>query len=171
MKALTLSGRRHFLAHVLALVVFLFGFGCGGPREEFLGSRVEDRCNTEWPVCDKIVGCLLGDSSYFQGRFPGNGRFAVQVFEPSTVTVSFFLEDVTAAGEETVINFHEDRCRARIRQALTGKALLGESEKTGIVKREADLSGIGDHLIEYESDARAAYMVKVDVLPTRLKEQ
>ena len=162
---------KRFLAHCLALVVFLFGFGCSGAREEFLGARVDDHCNTEWPVCDRIVGCLLGDRSYFEGRFPGNGRFAVQVFEPSTVTVSFFLENVTAAGEETVINFHEDRCRSRIREALTGKALLAESEKTGIVKRSADLSGIGDHLIEYESDARAAYLVKVDVVPTRLKEQ
>lgn len=155
----------------MLLVVFLSVFGCAGRREEFLGARVEDRCNTEWPVCDRIVGCLLGDTSYFAGRFPGSGRFGVQVFEPSTVTVSFYLEDVTAAGEETVINFHEDRCRSRIRESLTGKALVGESEKTGIVKRSADLSGTGDHLIEYESDARAAYMVKVDVLPTRLKEQ
>ena len=38
------------------------------------------------------------------------------------------------------------------------------------MSRDADLSGVGDHLIEFESDARARYLMKVDVLPLRLKD-
>ena len=34
----------------------------------------------------------------------------------------------------------------------------------------AVLSGIGGHLIDVESDARTKYLMKIDVLPLRLKD-
>jgi hypothetical protein len=111
----------------------------------------------------------VGDRSYVQGRFPGTNKLSVQLFEPSTVTLSFFLSEVAGTGEETRISFHETECRSRIRRVLSGRALIGESESRGWVSREADLSDVGDHLIEFESDARTKYLVKVDVVPLRLK--
>jgi hypothetical protein len=93
----------------------------------------------------------------------------VQLFEPSTVTLSFFLTEIAGTGDETRISFHETECRSRVRRVLSGRSLVGESESKGWVSREADLSDVGDHLIEFESDARAKYLVKVDVLPLRLK--
>lgn len=116
------------------------------------------------------MGCILGDRSYVQGRFPGTNKFNVQLFEPSTVTLSFFLTEVAGTGEETRINFHEAECRSRVRRVLTGRGLIGEAESRGWVSREADLSDVGDHLIEFESDARAKYFVKVDIVPLRLKD-
>jgi hypothetical protein len=145
--------------------------GCGGRREQFIAGRVDDRCDGQWPVCDQIAGCLIGEQSYVEGKFPGANRVAIQLFEPSTVRVSFFLENAGAAGEETVINFFEDRCRSRIRESVSGKAFIGENEQVGYVAREADLSGIGDHLISFESDAKASYLFKVDVVPTRLQTE
>ncbi len=145
--------------------------GCGNQREEFLTGRVLDECDSQWPVCDRIAGCLLGDSSYVEGKFPGSGLLAVQGFEPSTGRLFFFLEKTAAAGTETVINFYEDRCRARVRQSITGRTFVGEAEKVGWVRREAALSGVGDHLIEFESDARTGYLAKVEVAPTRLEQQ
>ena len=129
-----------------------------------------DACTQQWPICDKIAGCLLGDQSYIEGRFPGNRLIGVQVFEPSTVTVSFQLEDVGASGDETAINFFEDRCRSRTRITIVGRTFLGENDKIGFVSRSADLSGIGDHLIEFSSDAHAHYLMTVRVLPIRLKQ-
>ncbi|MBK7860984.1 MAG: hypothetical protein IPJ65_20740 [Archangiaceae bacterium] len=162
------------LADAARLVAFVFAFflaGCTDEKGQFVFGRVADRCNTEWPVCDTIAGCLLGDSSYIEGKFPTNGKIGVQLFEPSTVTVSFFLENVAGAGEETVLNFFEDRCRSRVRVAVEGRTFVGEQEQAGIVKRAVDLSGVGDHLIEYTSDARLTFLMKVDVTPLRLKEQ
>ena len=154
------------------LVAFsALAFGCGGKREAFLGTRVLDECSQQWPVCDKIAGCLLGDSNYIEGRFPGTRRVGIQVFEPSTVRLSFQLEDVGAAGEETALNFFEDRCRARTRITVSGRSFVGENDTAGLVKREAELSGVGDHLIELSSDVRAKYIMKVDVIPTRLKTE
>lgn len=143
--------------------------GCGSIRDEFVGTRVEDRCDGEWPICRTTVGCIVGDRSYVEGRFPGQNKLSVQLFEPSTVTLSFFLSEVAGTGVETRINFYETECSSRIRRVLSGRSLIGESESRGFVSREADLSDVGDHLIEFESDARTKYLVKVDVLPLRLK--
>src|SRR4051794_14551505 len=163
---------RRLLPHaVLAVAVAVLLQGCIDEKGQFIFGRVADRCNTEWPICDTIAGCLLGDSSYIEGKFPTTGKVGVQLFEPSTVTVSFFLENVAGAGEETGIDFFEDRGRARVRVAIEGKTFVGESEQSGgVVTRHADLSGIGDHLIQYTSDARLKLLMKVDVLPLRLKD-
>jgi hypothetical protein len=40
-------------------------------------------------------------------------------------------------------------------------------EKTGEYIQQADLTGVGDHLVEFSSDMRARYAVKVEVEPTR----
>ena len=69
------------------------------------------------PVCSQVAGWILGTESYAEGRFPGRGRFIVQLPEASTVKVSFYLEEVSAAGEETVVLFHEDGCRSGIQAA------------------------------------------------------
>ena len=154
----------------MVLVVLLVSVpACGSIQEQFLGTRVKDRCDGEWPVCRTTVGCIVGDRSYVEGRFPGSNRLAVQLFEPSTVTLSFVLTEVAGTGDETRINFYETECQSRVRRTLSGRALVGEAESRGWVSREADLSDVGDHLIEFESDARARYLVKVDVLPLRLK--
>ncbi len=143
--------------------------GCGSIRDQFLGTRVQDHCDGEWPVCRTTVGCIVGDRSYVEGRFPGANKLSVQLFEPSTVTLSFFLTEIAGTGEETRINFYETECSSRVRRVLSGRSLIGEAETKGWTSREADLSDIGDHLIEFESDARAKYLVKVDVVPLRLK--
>src|SRR4051812_29018199 len=104
------SGQR--LATLLALALLA---GCGGGRDAFLEGRVQDTCNGAWPICAKIAGCLLGAQSYATGRLPGAGQFVVQLAEPSTVQVHFFLEQVGASGDETVVTFHESGCSSRSR--------------------------------------------------------
>jgi hypothetical protein len=155
-------------------VVLLLGglslFSCNGIRESFVGQRIVDRCDNQWNVCETQVGCLLGDTSYIEGRFPGQAKAALKLFEPSVVTVSLFLSDVAGAGQETVVQLYEDRCRAKIRIPLTGKTFVGEFEQRGVLSREAELTGLGDHLIEVISDSKLKYLMKIDVLPLRLKE-
>lgn len=175
MRELSKRKKTEFLASLglsgklVAIFAFLVLAGCGSRRAEFIAGRALEKCDSQWPVCDTISGCLVGDTSYVEGKFPSTGRVAVQVFEPSTVRAYLYLEDVSAAGEETAISFFEERCRARIRTALTGKAFIGEAEKVGYVVREAELVGEGDHLIEFESDATASYLLKLEVLPKRLQ--
>lgn len=165
MSVLAAFGRvRHWLA--LALLAAL-AQACASPRDEFVAGRVLERCDGQWPVCDQISGCLIGEQSFVEGRFPGQRRLAIQLFEPSTVRVLMFLDQVTAAGTEASFNFFEDRCRSRVRHAVTGRTFYGEAEKQGYVAREADLFGVGDHLLEVESDGRARYLLKLEIVPKR----
>ncbi len=152
----------------IAVSLLALTTGCPGKVEQFIGSRVEDPCNHDWNVCDKVVGCLIGGTSYISGRFPGTQQVGIQVFEPSNITVTFLLEEAQSAGEQTSIDLWEDSCRSRVRLEITGKDFFAEADKTGEVKRTAQLSGTGDHLIDFTSDARATYLFKVDVVPVRL---
>jgi hypothetical protein len=128
---------------------------------------VKDACDAQWPVCSRVAGCILGAESYIEGRLPGQAQFIVQLKEASTVRVRMFLEDVVAAGEETVVTFHEEGCRARTREPATGRTVLDFAEKVGEFSREAELTGVGDHLVELESDLQARYVLKVEVEPLR----
>lgn len=163
---MSLTSHFSFLTRLTLLGVLAIA-GCGDRRSDFVGTRVEDVCDESWPVCDVVSGCILGSETYRSGRFPGTGRFVVRIAEPSVVKVSFFLEQVAAAGEQTVITWYEDACRARIRQEVSGRTFVGEAERFNAVAREAELNAEGDHLIEYESDAQADFLVKVDVTPKR----
>ncbi len=158
---------RRAQAAVMAMLLLWVGVGCGGSRADFIGSRAKDVCDAEWPVCSRVAGCILGTESYMEGRLPGQGQFIVQLQEASTVRVRFFLEDVVASGEETVVTFHEEGCRARNRQAVSGRTVLDFAEKVGEFSREADLTGVGDHLVEFDSDLQGRYVLKVEVEPLR----
>ncbi|MDP1826833.1 MAG: hypothetical protein Q8L48_26410 [Archangium sp.] len=151
-------------------LVALLGTGCGSIRDQFVGTRIEDDCSGAWNVCATTVGCFVGDRSYVEGRFPGTNKLAIKLFEPSEVTVGLFLFETAGAGEETVINFFEESCSSRVRVEVTGKTFVGENEKAGWVNRKAELSGVGDHLIQVDSDARTRYLMKIDVLPLRLRD-
>ncbi len=153
------------IAQTLAVALL---FSCGSVNQQFVADRVLDVCDSEWPLCASKVGCFVGERSYVAGRFPGQNRVAIKIFEPSKVTVSFLLSETSASGTQTVVNFYEERCRARIRTEIPGKTFVTESEQLGFVQRSAELTGEGDHLLEFESDAKTRYLVKVDVTPLRL---
>ena len=157
------------LLHRVWLVAIL-GSGCGSIRDQFVGTRIKDECSGAWNVCATTVGCFVGDRSYVEGRFPGTNKLAIKIFEPSEVTVGLLLFETAGAGERTVINFFEESCSSRVRVEVTGKTFVGESEKVGWVARKAELSGTGDHLIQIDSDARTRYLMKIDVLPLRLRD-
>lgn len=141
--------------------------GCGSAREDFVRGRVLSACAESWPVCDAQVGCLLGNTSFTEGRFPGSARFGVVLREPSTVRLTVLLEDVRSEGTAAVLTFHEDGCRDRQRLEFDGRLFVGEAERLGTFSREVDLFGEGEHLIELSSDAQASYVLKVEVLPKR----
>ena len=157
------------LTHWVCLVAILAS-GCGSIHDQFVGTRIQDDCSGAWNVCSTTVGCFVGDRSYVEGRFPGVNKLAIKIFEPSEVSIGMLLFETAGAGEQTVLNFFEESCSSRVRVEVTGKTFVGENEKIGWVTRKAELSGIGDHLIQVDSDARTRYLIKIDVLPLRLRD-
>ena len=103
----------------IAFLLLALGTGCGGGRADFIGSRGGGR------VRCGVAGVQQGGplhprrgEPYTEGGCPGRGQFIVQLQEASHAgRVRFFLQDVVAAGEETVVTFNEEGCRARTRES------------------------------------------------------
>lgn len=151
-----------------AAALGLLLLGCGGSKEAFLGARSQDLCDQTWPVCERVVGCILGGQTYLSGRFPAQGQFLVRLQEPSTVTVGIFAEGIAGTGtDDAYIHWWENGCSRRIRQSTTAVAFVAELERLSELTRSADLVETGDHLIEFFADTQATYFVKVDVVALR----
>ncbi|HXX32018.1 MAG TPA: hypothetical protein VEJ89_15055 [Myxococcaceae bacterium] len=149
---------------VLALSMWVLG-GCGGAKDDFIGARVLDTCSDSWPVCDGYASCLLGAESYIQGNLPGSGRFAVQTVAPSDIKVSFYFENLTAAGGLFSIVWWEPGCTSDVRADVDGQDVAAEAEATGIFSRQAQLNVAGYHLVTFQATTQASYTMKVDVTP------
>ncbi|HEY8207112.1 MAG TPA: hypothetical protein VIG99_06515 [Myxococcaceae bacterium] len=159
-------------AATLAAAAALLLCGCGGTKEDFIGFRSRDACDQTWPVCDRVVGCIIGGQTYMTGRFPAQGQFLVRLVEPSKVTVGIFVEGVAGTGtNDAYIHWWEDGCVKRIRESLPATAFVAELERSGTFIRSADLVGVGDHLIEFSADAQATYYVKAEVVLLRDQPQ
>jgi hypothetical protein len=137
--------------------------GCGGQKDEFIGARVLDTCSDSWPVCNQYASCLLGAESYIQGNLPGEGKVVVQTVAPSIVQVSFFFENLTAAGGLFSIVWYEPGCKASVRADVDGPDVAAEAEATGVFSRQAQLNEAGDHLVTYQATTQAYYTMKIDV--------
>src|SRR5262249_15756807 len=149
-----------------ALMVWLCG--CSSGRSDFIGTRVLDTCNESYSVCNQIASCFIGDDSYIEGRFPGEGRIIVRLEQPSTVTVSFFFDNITAVGTLTSIVWNETGCTANTRVDVPGQTVAAEANQTGVFERSENLLENDEHLIFFKSDLEATYLMKVDVIPTIL---
>ncbi len=142
--------------------------GCSGGRSDFIGARVKDECNGSWPVCDQTASCFIGDQSYIEGRFPGQGKIIVRLEEPSEVKVSFYFENVSSVGNLTSIVWNETGCTANIRADVQGKSAVDEFNRTGVFTRSANLLESDEHLVSFQSDLEATYLMKVEIIPTVL---
>ena len=149
-------------------VVLVWLCGCSSGRDDFIGARVLDSCNGSWPVCNQTASCFIGNASYIEGRFPGQGKIIVRLDEPSEVKVSFFFDDITAVGSLTSIVWYETGCKASVREDVPGQTVATEANSTGVFERSANLLENDEHLVSFKSDLEATYLMKVEVTPTVL---
>jgi hypothetical protein len=142
-----------------------FSFGCNNPSGDFVNNRVVQACNQDWPACNVVAGCLLGDTNYMQGNFPGDTRVVIQLQAPSSVSVNLYVSQVESAGTYSSFTWFEGGCRARTDVNATGLQMVQESQEQGVFTRQNNLQDVGDHLIEFSSDAQAGYDFSVTVTP------
>jgi hypothetical protein len=147
--------------------LLLLAVGCSSAEGDFTSGLVEDPCDQFYPACNSSVGCILTNTSYTTGSFPGTGSFLIETSGPSTVQVHFFLLNPTGAGSETTITWFESGCTSSFQQSFTGKVLVAEAEAAnGEFTASQQLSAPGDHLITYSSDTTSQFLVKVVIIPT-----
>lgn len=114
-----------------------------------------------------MAGCLLGKESYIRGQFPGQSRIVLQLRQPSAVTLSLYVDRVQSAGTATQLTWFEGACRQRIDVKASGLELVQESEQQNVFSRTNNLYDVGDHLLEFSSDAQVQYLFKVEEVPLR----
>jgi hypothetical protein len=148
------------------LTLLLLVAACAGPVEDFTHGRAHDPCTgTNYAVCNAYAGCILDNTNYLQGHFPGQEAVLVRTSGPATVELHFIFQNITSSGQETLLTWYEPGCTSRFQLSVLGDVFIGEAEKTGEFVRSYDLLAAGDHQITYESDANGDYYFKVVVIP------
>ncbi len=139
---------------------------CGTNEDAFKSGLSQDACNGNFPVCNTEVGCILTDTSYTTGTFPGDNQFLVQIAGPATVEIDFYLINPTGSGTSTQITWFEPGCTNTFQTNVPGNVFTGEAENgNGVFSRSQLLSAPGDHLIKYHSDSVTQYLVRAVVIP------
>ena len=138
---------------------------CGDAKSVFIGNRLRDDCNGNWPVCTTAAGCVVGNGQYIPGTFPGTLRTIVQLTVPTTVEIDIFLTTEGAVGSETDLIWNEPGCGQAFRDPINGKDLFAQFDSAGQFTDSHELYESGDHLIEVNSDATANYVLKLNLTP------
>ncbi len=161
-----LSPRPPSRKRLVAAIALAAAFSCTSPRDSFTSGRIQDPCSQTWPVCNTVAGCILGETNYVGGNFPGSFTFIVTTQAPSTISVNVYLQTVTAAGTTTTITWFETGCSASFPQTFPGNVFVGETQDQGVFTASQAVVGIGDHEVTIVSDATASFLLSVDIVPT-----
>lgn len=156
---------RSCLAALGLLGVLLGATACASAEDLFVSGRLRDTCNESWPVCTTVAGCMVGDTSYLEGKFPGTRRFIVKTDGQREISVVLFFKNEGAIGTETRIVWNEAGCGASSIEVIDGRSLFKEAAIDGTLKRSKNVFTEGDHLIEITSDATVDYLLRIETKP------
>jgi hypothetical protein len=142
----------------------LLGSGClftasGG----FATGRDESICDGTVPVCASAGGCVLDEDHFLKGEFPGLRRFIVRTTREAEISITVFFEEARAPGADTNIYIYESGCVERFAYETAGRDIFREAGPDMEFTWSARVYQEGDHLVEVNSDALTAYLMKVDV--------
>lgn len=154
---------------IALLAALLLAGGCASAEELFVSGRLRDTCNESWPVCTTVAGCVVGDTSYVEGKFPGTRRLIVRTDGQREISVVLFFKNEGAIGTETRIVWNEAGCGASAIEVIDGRNLFKEASADGTLKRSRNVFTEGDHLIEITSDATVDYLLRIDTAPASAK--
>ncbi len=137
--------------------------GCTDPASAFTAGRLLDPCDSTWPVCTTIAGCVVNDTLYLEGTLPGTRRMIVRTTGQASITVSVYLKTEGATGTNTLIEWNDASCGTVASDSMTGADFFKSFEAAGVFSQTQNVSQEGDHLITFTSDSTADYLLKVDV--------
>ncbi len=146
-----------------AVVLSCMWLLCCTAEDVFIGDRVYDPCDGNWPVCSYRAGCNLNEREYLAGTFPGSRRFIVETEAEATIRVTIFYKEEISPGSDTEIHWYEPGCFERYSYTSEGADLFREAGNTGLLEKERTVYRPGDHLVEVFSDAVASYLLRIDV--------
>ncbi len=132
----------------------------------FLGSRVPVLCDDSYWVCNVLAGCVLDESHYVEGTFPGVRRVVVVTEEEQAgIVVRLFLETMTSPGTEFFIQLYDTDCTLDSEDGVVhwlDEDMFDVAGGDRTLTFEFPVSGPGEHLLELYADANASYLMVVD---------
>jgi hypothetical protein len=139
----------------------LAGLGCGVDEGDFIAGADYEPCMGNVPACNRTAGCILGETKYTQGHFPGMVSFVVTTPADTFVEVSLFFKTRTHPGDDTEITWYEPGCSSSFRWESQGADLFAQAGSDRVFSKEHQLRQAGDHLIEIYSNATTNYFLRV----------
>ncbi|MEO1227554.1 MAG: hypothetical protein AAFZ18_01525 [Myxococcota bacterium] len=138
--------------------------GCGGGAfGNFTDGLDLDRCDGTFPVCESTAGCVLTETTYTEGEFPGQRQVIVNAPAGAVLNVELFFVEQNAAGLDTEIRWHEPGCFETYRWLSDGEDVFRRAGESRVLAVSQQVREPGDHLVEIFSDAVATYRLRVRV--------
>jgi hypothetical protein len=121
-----------------------------------------DPCNETIPApCGNIGHCVLDSDDYLQGTFPGMQTFVIRIAAPAMVTFSFQFTNRISAGTTLALTSTEPDCSQTSTYMNPGD-IFKLAGAAGILSFPITMTEVGDHLIQFNSDAYCSYQLSYD---------
>jgi len=119
-------------------------------------------CTESIPApCGAIAHCVMADSDYVHGTFPGAQTLIVRTSVPKTITFSFTFTDRNAAGTGLTLTSTEPDCSQQSSYSSQGD-LFEIAGPDGILSFPIEMTTAGDHLVQFQSDAYCTYDMRYE---------
>lgn len=151
------------------LFLFLTGsivvtaLACFDAESIFTSGRIENRCDGAIPVCSEQAGCVLGTDQYLSGDFPGGQTVIVRTeVEKARLITRFLLVEPMFPGSFFYVHAYSG-CGEYDKGESRDRNLFDLAGDDGVLEYHLDVTGRGDHRVEFFSDMTSGFLFTVDV--------
>ena len=138
-----------------ALVSLPLALSCGFSS----GTSLNPCADTVPAACGDTAHCVLDDSQYLHGSFPGAQSFIVRTTGPRTVSFSFVFENRVSPGTVLTLTSTEPDCSEQYSYASQGD-LFELAGASGVLSFPIQMTNAGDHLVQFQADAYCSYELR-----------
>lgn len=159
---------RSALTYGLRLLILLgavsVASSCINDEDVFIGDRLENLCDSNIPVCNKQASCLLKDSDFFRGEFPGGLRVISRSrFENADLIARFMFTEELYPGTEMQVRTFTADCSDFTEEHPVNVDIFRLAGDDLTLEFQMHMPGLGDHLVEIFSDMSATYLMTLSI--------
>jgi hypothetical protein len=137
--------------------------GCGVSEGDFIAGADPDPCQGNVPVCATSAGCVLAETKYMEGDFPGLANFVVTTPADTSIEVKLFFKTRVHPGDDTEFIWYEPGCGDNYVWESGGIDMFAKAGADRVFSQAHEVRRAGDHLIEIYSDATTHYFLRVEL--------
>jgi hypothetical protein len=130
--------------------------------EDFIDGAQHDPCMANAPVCQTTAGCVMDETKYIEGHFPGFINFIVNTTANATIVVRIFFETRGHPGEDTEIIWYEPGCSEAYSYESAGVDIFEIAGEDRVFEQEQTVLQEGSHLVDVYSDSTTHYYLRVE---------